>query len=234
MHYHLFPIHNFHHSQPIDSLFGLSGSLLGALGAFFAVVVALITPYLIEVWKYKFYSAKLVINFSNSPPYCHITKMGGNIPIYYFRFKVSNNGKTQAERCEAVLEKIWEIDNLGKVREWERFSPIPLKWSGPEKEQYFTIQPERTVFVDIGRIYEYSQQFKSVYYTKNNQNKFFFELPNGRPYAQPDCLLPGKYKIQISIYSNNAKKITREFEIDWIGNWDKEESVMLNKWIKIN
>ncbi len=68
--------------------------------------VAFLAPYVIEKWKYRFYSAKLAFKFSHTPPYCHITQIKGvgvNFPVYYFRFKVVNNGKVQAEQCEAVL-----------------------------------------------------------------------------------------------------------------------------------
>lgn len=32
-------------------------------------------------------------------------------PVYYFRFKVVNNGKLQAEECEVFLEGLW----IGRV-----------------------------------------------------------------------------------------------------------------------
>lgn len=195
--------------------------------------VALVTPFIAELIRRWFNSAKLAIDFSHSPPYCHQTRMDKNVPVYYFRFKVINRGRIQAERCEAVLEKIWEKDSSDKFVEWNQFSPMPLKWSGPKKEQYFTIQPDREVFVDIGKVFYPKHQIESSYFLiKDDQkklNKFFFEMPSGRPYAQWDCLIPGKYKIQVSIYSNNAKKITRKFELEWSGVWEDDPPDMLNE-----
>ncbi len=150
----------------------------------FLASVAFLAPYVIEKWKYRFYSAKLVFKFFHTPPYCHITQMKGtgvNFPAYYFRFKVVNNGKIQAEQCEAVLEKIWKENSAGEFREFIGFSPVSLKWSGTQMAKYFTIQPSREFFCDIGRIHHPTHEPKSVYRTiteeEKEKNKFFFELP---------------------------------------------------------
>ena len=44
--------------------------------------------------------------------------------------------------------------------------------------------------------------------------------------SQEDYLLPGKYKIQISVYNKNAAKVTREFVVDWRGGWRKTQEEM--------
>lgn len=197
--------------------------------------VAFLAPYIIERWKYIFYSAKLVFKFSHTPPYCHITEMRGSglsFPVYYFRFKVVNNGKVQAEQCEAVLEKIWKENSSGELKELTGFSPVSLKWSGTKAEKYFTIQPGREPFCDIGRIHQPNYEPLSIYRSINkeeeSQNKFFFELP-ARFYSQWDCLIPGKYQIEVTIYSKNAKKISKKFKITWSGIWKEKEADMLNE-----
>jgi len=196
--------------------------------------VAFLAPYIIERWKYKFYSAKLSFKFFHKPPYSHITQMGSpGFSAYYFRFKVINNGRVQAEQCEAVLERIWKENNVGKLKKFNGFSPISLKWTGPGMKKYFTIQPGREFFCDIGRIHHPDHELNSVYRSITNeekkQNKFFFESPEGKPYAQWDCLTPGKYQIQVTIYSKNAEKISRKFKVTWSGNWKDQESEMLNE-----
>jgi len=145
-------------------------------------VMALLVPYVIERWKYRFYSAKLAFEFLHKPPYCHKTEFRGpnfHLPVYYFRFKVSNDeGRVQAEQCEAVLEKIWREDTNGKLRVYKGFSPVFLKWSGIEGQQYFTIQPGRSVFCDIGRIQhpdrEPPSSYKDITEGQKKMNKFFF------------------------------------------------------------
>ena len=201
--------------------------ILGAL--------ALLAPYVVERWKYKFYSARLEFIFSHTPPYCHITQMrgaGANFPVYYFRFIVLNNGRVQAEQCEAVIEKIWKENSAGQLKEFIGFSPVWLKWSGTEGTKYSTIQPGRKIFCDMGRIHQPDHEPESAYRAikeeEIRQNKFFFEWPE-RFYAQWDCLIPGKYQIDIAIYSKNAKRISRKFNITWSGNWKNLESEMLNE-----
>ncbi len=107
-------------------------------------ITAFLAPYVIERWKYKFYSAKLIFKFFHTPPYCHQTEMRGagvNFITYYFRFRIANIGKVQAEQCEAVLEKIWKENSAGELKEISGFSPVSLKWSGTVADKYFTIQP---------------------------------------------------------------------------------------------
>src|SRR5680860_936301 len=125
--------------------------------------VAFLAPYLIEKWKYGFYSAKLHFKFFHNPPCCHITEMRGeriNFNVYYFRFIITNKGKVQAEQCEAVLEKIWKENSAGSLKEFTGFSPVSLKWSGTKNSKYLTIQPGRESFCDIGRM------MNSTYITK--------------------------------------------------------------------
>lgn len=202
---------------------------------FLLASVAFLAPYIIEKWKYRFYSAKLDFKFFHRPPYCHITQMRGSgtdFPVYYFRFKVINDGKVQAEQCEAVLEKIWKENSAGKFKEFIGLSPVSLKWSGTQKEKYLTIQPGRESFCDIGRIHHPDYEPDSVYMSigeeEKSQNKFFFEFIE-RFYAQWDCLVPGNYRIEITIYSKNAKKISKKFIIAWSGIWKDEEVNMLNE-----
>src|SRR3990167_8277692 len=88
---------------------------------------AFVAPYIIEMWKHWFYSPKLTFKFLHCPPDCHQTQMRGpgvSFLTYYFRFRVANVGKTQAEQCEAVLEKIWRENSAGVPKEISGFSPV--------------------------------------------------------------------------------------------------------------
>lgn len=196
---------------------------------------AFIAPYVVELLKYKFYSAKLAFKFTHLPPDCHKTKMEGggvSFAVYYFRFRVKNEGRSQAEQCEVVLEKILKENSAGQLKELEGFSPVSLKWTGPENNRYFTIQPEREYYCDIGRIHHPAHEPDPAFFAageeQRQQNKFFFELPT-RYFSQPDYLAPGKYEIQISVYCKNSKRITRTFKIVWSGKWKDDESEMLNE-----
>ena len=68
----------------------------------------------------------------------------------------------------------------------------------------------------------------SQFYKDNNELKFFFETPF-RYFSQQDCILPGKAKIKISVYSENAPKIEQYFQIYWSGKWKDLESDMFKE-----
>jgi len=196
---------------------------------------AFLAPYLIEKWKFRYRSPKLKIKFELAPPGCHLTQWnrdGTKFPVYYFRFLVENYGKTQADACEAILEKIFSENSAGEMIEYKNFTPVNLKWSGVRNPIEKTIQPDRKVFCDLGRIHHPSYNYKSMYknFPKKDQasNKFVFELPEVY-YSQWDCLIPGRYKIIVSIYSKNAEKVTRQFAVLWTGKWQDYESNMFNQ-----
>lgn len=197
--------------------------------------IAFLAPYVIERWKIKYRSPRLKIKFKFSPPGCHQTlwnEGGTKTPVYYFRFLVKNFGRSQANICEAVLEKIFKENGAGEMIQDKKFTPVNLKWSGLRNPIERTIQPDREMYCDLGRIHHPNHNYQSLYknfLTKDQAlNKFVFELPE-RYYSGLDCLIPGKYKLIVSIYSNNAKKTTRQFNLSWTGKWQDEESDMFNE-----
>lgn len=196
---------------------------------------AFVAPYFIEKWKYTYHSPELKIKFKLNPPGCHKTlwdEHGEKTPVYYFRFLVENTGKTQADECEVLLEEIFKKNSAGEYVKERNFTPVNLKWSGVSGAKQKTIQPGRAIFCDLGRVHHPKHNYRSVYHniSESDQklNKFAFELPD-LYYSQWDCLLPGNYKVTVSIYSKNAKKITRKFDISWTGKWEDEESNMFNE-----
>jgi hypothetical protein len=202
--------------------------LLMVFGTFLAVLVALFGQRLWEFWD----KPVLKILFKQESPSCHKTSLGGRVPVYYFRFIVKNTGNKQAEDCEAYLEKIKKLNDLGKCEEYTNFTPVNLKWSGFREPIQRTIYPDKETFCDLGKIVEQPQLYESKYVNATTQeqklNKFIFELPEVY-YSQWDCLLPGKYITTISIYSRNAKVVTRDFEITWSGNWKSNDTEMFKE-----
>lgn len=198
-------------------------------------------PYLVQRWKYKFYAPDVDFEFKFEPPYCHLTEMRtrdiatgreiARFPVYYCRFAVVNKGKLQADDCEAVLEKVWKEDSAGNFIEWRNFSAVTLKWSGPPV-YLRTIQPKRKVFCDIGRIHHPQHEPESMYLgitgADRQKNKFFFEIREDF-FVQWNCLVPGKYRIQISVYGKNVPPVSRKFEISWSGEWRDTEEEMFKE-----
>lgn len=205
-----------------------------------ALFVAFCGPWIIEKWKYSFYVPKLEIEFELARPYCQsaITEDGG--VHYCFNFCVGNKkGRLRADECEAILEKVWKKDKKGEWREWQDFRPINLVWSGEDAEMGFqraclkNIHPGRErVFCGLGWIYEPEYPVRSEYIgittEQEQQNKFFFDAAK-RVYSQWDCLVPGNYKLAVSIYSKNAPRETRTFNINWTGEWKDTEKEMFKE-----
>ena len=192
------------------------------------------------------FKPELEIHFSQTHPYCHITKMkhtksnGVEIffPVYYCRFAVKNKrGRRQANNCEAVLEKIW-INN----KEEKNFSPVNLSWVVPEEPsqyiqvpQFVSLGPGREIFCDIGFIIhkDYYKLKSPAWILAGEGHKFMLELRK-RFFAQRDCISPGEEcKIRVAIYSENAEKIEKTFTIKWSGEWKDEEPEILKE-ITIN
>lgn len=210
-----------------------------------ALFIAFLGNRFIEKWKRKFYAPDLLFEFKFEEPHRHQTTMRRDIiedgvktgekyfPCYYFNFAVVNKGRSAAEDCEAVLEKVWQKDGTGNWHEWKDFLGVSLIWAfgDPPKGTLKTIYPGRKAFCNIGHIehpgHQAGSSYRRIPQEDKKKDKFFFESPD-RPYVQWDCLVVSEYqyRIQISVYGRNAKRITRTFEINWSGGWkDKEEEM---------
>jgi len=211
--------------------------IIGIVSTTILAGTALIAPYISERLKYTYRKPKLKIEFNLSPPDCHLTHMRGtsvDFPVYYFRFVVKNIGKTPAEECEVFLEKIYKENSEGVMVKNHNFSPVNLKWSGIRDQFKRTIYPDKEMYCDIGRVHHPGSGYKSIYIgitpQEQQSNKFVFELPEIY-YSQWDCLVPGKYKFIVSVYSRNSEKIGREFNLSWTGIWKDKEPEMFNELI---
>lgn len=197
---------------------------------------AFLAPYIVEKWKFNYRVPKLSIEFKLAAPDCHLTqfyKGGFKYFVYYFRFLVKNVGKSQAEDCQVFLEKIFKKDKYEKMIEYKDFTPVNLKWSGVSNPIERNIYPDKGMYCDLGRIYDKNYKYRSVYKNiieeEQALNNFFFEFAENRLYSNWDCLIPGSYKIIVSVYSKNAKKVTRQFNLSWSGKWEDKESDMFEE-----
>jgi len=195
----------------------------------FLGVTALFVPFISEWIKRGLFAPKLKIEFSFAPPYCHKTTWKPtNDPVYYFRFMVKNEGKSQARHCEVVLEELWTMDASGIYQQEKNFSPVNLRWVGLA-EQFININPKRRLFCDIGHLSHpnfQANQRSPDFQLSGGQDpedlKFFFDLQIFF-FSQMGYLTKGNHKIKICVYSENAKQICKEFFIFWTGTWKDKE-----------
>lgn len=213
----------------------------------FLGAVALFVPYLAEKLKRSYFSPKLSLEFDLSPPDCHLTRskgyaktQAGLVPIdepdYYFRFRVQNKGQSQARRCEAVLEKMYIADASGKFREPSPFTPVNLIWGSGYASEFVDINPGRRFFCDLCHIP--SAQLQTI---ESSAGKYV-DPTDSQPFnlgivltvktafhSQPNRLPPGKYRLEIAIYSENSETVRKLFEISWSGVWKNSEQPMFRE-----
>jgi len=212
------------------------------LTALFLGACALFVPYLAEIVKRKSFAPNLKILFELAPPFCHQTSWCSppgsptqiEEPVYYFRFQVVNEGKTQARLCEVVLENLWIYDSANNPQPYPNFSPVNMVWVGASNE-FININPNRRVFCDIGHI-------SSANYQRKIEQNRFIDLPGYRGndlrfvldlrqvfYSQPNCLVPGRYILQVGLYSENAGYQKEFFDISWSGKWQDGDDQMFRE-----
>jgi len=205
--------------------------------ALFLGFVALFVPFISEWIKRRLFAPKIHVSYSHSPPASHRTYWGSHInlslrePVYFFRLEIKNIGKSQARRCEALLEELWLFDASGKPQKLPRFSPIKLRYD-ERGTMFVDINPDRSLYWNVGHISSQAQQqreekahFIDVPGQHTDDLRFMMELIE-YPYGQPNCLVPGEYGITIAIHSENSSPSKIYLKINWSGKWqDTEESM---------
>jgi hypothetical protein len=197
----------------------------------FLGATALLAPWVAEWLKRWGYAPSLDIEFSQEGPYCHLTRRQNGSAVYYFRFKVVNRGRSQARLCESILEAIATADISGRYVPEPNFSPIPLTWAGVGAT-YIALNPERIFFCDIGHISEPGFQKThepSKYVGITLQQQALLKLKFDTPYvffSQWDTLVPGKHRVTVGVYCENARPVRRTFIIAWSGQWQAAERDM--------
>lgn len=198
--------------------------------SFFLGVVALFVPYLAELIKRRLFAPSLKIAFAQDAPACHrvfwqtASDLTLHEPVYFFRFQITNQGKSQARLVEAILEELWVYDVAGNPRKLESFSPVNLQYDETGSRN-LDINPRRKVYWAFGRISsptyqeKYERSFRiDVPGRANNTLAFFLEVL-GSPSSQANALAPGKYGLKISVYGENAGPESIFLALAWSGKW---------------
>lgn len=193
---------------------GLIAGIIALLIAVFTTVAAFFQePF--NKWRSR---PKLKFEFKLDSPFCHKTVGKGERPVYCFLFQITNSGKTVARNCEATIEEVSHKTDRENYEKEKNFSSVNLVWSNRKcrEKQYRNINPGQRIACDLGLIYEFSNDEN----TDNQKFKFYLFSP---PLSQKDYLLPGKHKLKVSIYSENAKAVHASFIISWSGQWRDDE-----------
>jgi hypothetical protein len=214
------------------------------LTTLFLGATAVLTPAVGGSIKRWWLEPKLRIDYAPRPPGAHKTRLDVRLSesqvdrrsAYYLRFAVTNTGRTQAHRCEAVLEELWHANSKGGLERFPTFGPTGLTW-GAGYNEFVEINPSRLFFCDFISIPDPAAQL-----TLGRLNRYV-NLPGpefecglvlctrAAFYSQPNRLPPGKYRLKVAVFSENAAPARRSFDIDWSGEWKDDEALMFEECI---
>lgn len=204
-----------------DSLF----SILGSIGTFAAVIVALLAIFLPIYLKHKSRPI-LKIEFSNTEPFCRhvsgvvdlISRTGQQKEIYFVRLRIKNRGESLAKGCQGELIAIANKD-LKSLR--KDFDPVVLNWVGSDKYKRVssttsniitnTIEIEKTPTKDINA-QEY--QYLDLFSVEKNRSRIDIQaidrdIPRGIV-LDPEL---DDYFLLVTIYSENAIPESEVFKL---------------------
>jgi len=199
--------------------------LMNFIGVIFLGTIALFQ----EQFKRWWFAPKLRIDFRLESPYCSKTPLylwmkpqdlPGEIRIdteaYYFRVGVINFGKSQARLCEVFIAELQEYRE-NRWQEIEYFQQVNLKWdTGKSQDAYMHINPSPIrLLSDIGHIVKGNKNVP-----EHILNRFHLDYLYSIGGYQPQYLDANKkYRFKITVISENAKPVSRHFELFWTGVW---------------
>jgi hypothetical protein len=210
----------------------------------FLAAVALFVPYLAEILKRSYFAPRLAIDFDLKPPDCHLTREKGrdtlgqalDEPVFYFRFRVTNNGKSQARRCEAVIEGMSVENAAGQFQPLQRFTPVNLIWGSGYSTEFVDINPNRRFYCDLCHISTARIQAlklaHGIYVNPSESTPFDVGIIiNSKTafYSHPNRLPSGRYLLSAAIYSENCVTVRKQFKICWTGVWRDTEEAMFRE-----
>lgn len=151
--------------------------------------------------------------------------------VFYIRIKVKNTGLTVAENVTVHLKSVYQqLDgNNGNYKEMKSFLRIPLMWShyGLELNNAGSPQPikapELMIPVQNYRHLDFLNVFKPSNCSANDVYRYTDSLTfclMTMPNYGDVSLMPGKYKVVLSVCCKNVRETDYEFLIDWEGQWE--------------
>ena len=197
------------------------------IGDFFNLFGILILSYVAlfqDEFKSWWRAPILKIDFKPEAPFCYETPLyiwyaSDNEPkkqittkAYAFNFSISNIGKTQAKLCEMFISDLEEY----KADRWQRvdfFQTVNLKWGSSKSENaYLDINPSQIQLLgQIGSIVKDNIPGKPT-------NVFWISYLYRIGGNQPEYLSPStKYRFKITAVSENAKSVSKNFELLFTG-----------------
>ena len=116
---------------------------LTAIGTLLAVLAKTVSSSF-DKFKNYFSRPVLKVGINMTPPECHKTTAMSNQKLYsafWFRFFVSNEGKSNATNLEMIIEKVERLED-GEWKIYSAFLPSTLVWTHINKPNLKNLLPE--------------------------------------------------------------------------------------------
>jgi hypothetical protein len=202
---------------------------LGTLALAGATVLLGIVAVFQEPLRRHFARAKLSMEIRLAPP--DSVQIQGTDPrtgqfvtqLLYLRIRVTHRRGKAAENTEILPSALWRKEGP-KWAPVETFLPLSLAWSHIQPRTP-TIRVPTGLFrhCDLGRFQPGGDEgVVFIFETFIQPNPVAGGLP-------PNLLLPGEYRFELMLSSDNAEPITKKWDFSFTGPWSDHEQTMLRQ-----
>jgi hypothetical protein len=216
------------------------------LVAFGTIVLAVLAVFQDRIRSW-FWSPKLDCTISLHPPDCHrtISLLGDKqFFSFYYLLEIWNKGNVSARNVEVLIVDVQRKEGTS-FKMIDSFLPDNLKWSTLfdvsgdrliSKRYCEYISPDSFKHCNLGHIhdpaYRKADGDDSHLSISEKETIFCFDvhfMSTKRYYL----VGPGVYRVKIKVGCENAKTITRSYQITITGKWFEDETRMLNEGVTI-
>lgn len=186
-----------------------------------------------EIIKKRRFKPVLTVQMKPEPPDCLKIPMadstGKRWDVYYYRFRVINNGNLQMEEVEVVAEELHKKDGQGQYAKINNFLPMNIVWEQTHLVTRPKIQPKLFKHCDFGHIRKTQDIDLTPFGISSNSNVVLILSTEVTPFNGSNILLPGTYKIKLIFAATNLEPAVKWYELTFLDMWDNNEQQMLNR-----
>lgn len=213
---------------------------VGAAVTFCAVLVALFKDSVRDSWR----KPKLIATCGITPPWTvrvplFVRRNNGESwkgEGYWVRVKVTNTGKTRAEKVQVSLSNLrYKPDVDGDFSEDSRqHFPLNLQWSHLGIPILDGISPDMYAFCDVIALSDPANpHWPRTADTAANRTVGCLQLEVKLP-PEFESLRPGSWKLTLKIAAANAAPIEKTLQFSHTGEWRTDDVAMRRKCLRVS
>lgn len=186
-----------------------------------------------EIIKKRRFKPVLTLQMKPEPPDCLKIPMadstGKRWDVYYYRFRVINNGNLQMEEVEVVAEELHKKDGQGHYAKVNNFLPMNIVWEQTHLVTRPKIQPKLFKHCDFGHIRKTQDIDLTPFGISSSSSVVLILSTEVTPFNGSNILLPGTYKIKLIFAATNLEPAVKWYELTFLDMWYSNEQQMLSK-----